>query len=67
MIRTLGKKDEISRTDYLLFPIDFYESLPLQDKYCLFFICMAVRICLTSIFNLPQDNFHAVRPLGAGT
>jgi hypothetical protein len=61
------KVDKIIGTDPLRFPGDLHHGFSFQDKESLFQVRMDMGIGLTSIFNLTEDNFQAIRAAGSRT
>jgi len=60
-----GEVDKIIGTDHLRFPGDLHHGFSFQDEESLFQVRMDVGVGLTSIFNLAQDNFQAIRAAGS--
>jgi hypothetical protein len=62
-----GEVDKIIGTGHFRLPCDLHRGFSFQDKESLFQVRMDMGVGLTSVLNLTQDNFQAIRAAGSRT
>lgn len=67
MDRSRGEKYEILRADHGLLALYLHFRFPLEYEEGLLEIRMDMRVGLASVFEFPEDDFHAIRTRGTRT